>query len=100
MDIVPNHLASVLKTMADPNRLRIIICIGRDSRSVSWIVEKTGLSQPLVSHHLRFLKESRLVQTRRKGPFIYYQLTDPGILKFLKDGNELALRLERTRQID
>ena len=62
------------QTIGDANRLRIIHVIGDQERSVSEIVSATKLSQPLVSHHLRTLKENQILDTRRKGPFIYYKV--------------------------
>ena len=46
-------LQTVFQTLGDANRLRIIKFIGERECSVSEIVQATGLSQPLVSHHLK-----------------------------------------------
>ncbi|MCL6106905.1 MAG: ArsR family transcriptional regulator [Actinobacteria bacterium] len=43
-----------------------------DCQSVSAIVEETGLSQPLVSHHLRVLREAGLARAEIRGAFNYY----------------------------
>ncbi len=51
------QMEDVLQTLGDANRLRIVSFIGRESRAVSEIVTATRLSQPLVSHHLRVLRE-------------------------------------------
>jgi ArsR family transcriptional regulator len=76
-------LANLFKALADENRLRIIAAIGHEEKSVSQIIEDTGLSQSLVSHHLRLLRQSRVVQTRRERAFVYYRLTDPSMLETL-----------------
>ena len=76
-------LQSVFQTLGEANRLRIIKFIGDQERSVSQIVEETGLSQPLVSHHLRTLRESLILDTKRQGPFIYYKLKDAKLLEAL-----------------
>jgi DNA-binding transcriptional ArsR family regulator len=68
------------KSLSDENRLRILLCISSGKKSVGGIVEELGLSQPLVSHHLRELKRSLLAKIERSGPFIYYELSDPRIL--------------------
>ena len=72
--------AFLAKSLSDGNRLRILHCISTEQKSVSAIVEELGLSQPLVSHHLKELKHSLLVTVERQGPFIYYELADPRIL--------------------
>lgn len=83
--IKPNSaLAAAFQTLGDPNRLKILAFIGSRVCSVSEIVGATGLSQPLVSHHLRILRERKLVDTKRQGPFIYYQLHDSGILEIMQ----------------
>jgi DNA-binding transcriptional ArsR family regulator len=69
--------------LSDINRLRIISFIGSGERSVTEIVKETNLSHPLVSHHLKTLKNSRLLETKRKGPFIHYKLTSLKLLEVL-----------------
>jgi DNA-binding transcriptional ArsR family regulator len=72
------------KSLSDENRLRILLCISSGKKSVGGIVEALGLSQPLVSHHLKELKRSLLVRIERSGPFIYYELSDPRILDVVR----------------
>jgi DNA-binding transcriptional ArsR family regulator len=76
-------IQTLLATLSDSNRLGIIHFIGDGRSSVSEIVQATGLSQPLVSHHLRTLKESGILETTRKGPFIYYSLKMSALLDVL-----------------
>jgi DNA-binding transcriptional ArsR family regulator len=75
-----NNLQQIFQTLSDANRLRIIKFIGESERSVGQIVEETGLSQPLVSHHLKTLRERHILETTRNGPFIYYRLKDTRLL--------------------
>ena len=79
-----DSIAFLAKALSDENRLRILLCIGGEKKSVSRIVEELGLSQPLVSHHLKELKRSLLVQVERSGPFIYYDVADPSVLDILE----------------
>lgn len=73
-------LAKIFKVLGDTNRLGIVMSIGKDSRSVTEIINSTGLSQTLVSFHLRTLRNSEIVKTKRNGPFIYYRLSEPGLI--------------------
>ena len=77
-------VAFLAKSLSDENRLRILLCVSNAKKSVSSIVEELGLSQPLVSHHLKELKRSLLVKIERNGPFIYYELVDPRILEVVR----------------
>ena len=85
-------LQQFLKILADSNRLRIVYFIGKERKSVSEIIQSLELPQPLVSHHLRVLKEGHVLEPEREGAFIYYSLTKPQLLGSLKElqqiGNE------------
>ncbi len=83
-------LAQFIKVLGDPNRLAIIRAIGRESRSVTEIINTTGLSQTLVSFHLRTLRDVRIVKTRREGPFIYYSLAVPDLFDMLGELSRIA----------
>ena len=91
-------LQSIFQTLGDVNRLRIIRIIGNQSRSVSEIVETTKLSQPLVSHHLRVLREQGILKTKREGPFIYYELSDIRLLDALGIFSEILVPPEAARK--
>jgi DNA-binding transcriptional ArsR family regulator len=85
--------AFLAKSLADENRLRILLCLGNGKKSVSQIVEELNLSQPLISHHLKELRRSLLVTVERRGPFVYYELSDPRIVEILMSLEALALEL-------
>jgi DNA-binding transcriptional ArsR family regulator len=90
--------AFLSKSLSDSNRLRILLLISSDRKSVSAIVEELNLSQPLVSHHLKELKRSLLVRVEREGPFIYYELADSRILDILRTLSEIATDLLSARK--
>ncbi|HDL20492.1 MAG TPA: ArsR family transcriptional regulator [Nitrospirae bacterium] len=82
---LPEQLARIFKVLGDTNRLGIVMAIGKGSHSVTEIINATGLSQTLVSFHLRVLRKAEVVTTRREGPFIYYSLSDPSLMDILDD---------------
>ena len=55
------RLVPVLKALADMNRLAIVLELAQRERSVTELTEIFGLSQTLVSHHLKVLRDCRLV---------------------------------------
>lgn len=83
------NTAKILKVLGDPNRLNIVFAIGKKSRSVTEIMRITGLSQTLVSFHLRALRRIDIVKTRRDGPFIYYSLKAPHLIDILMEISKL-----------
>jgi len=91
-------VAFLAKSLSDENRLRILLCVSNGKKSVSSIVEELGLSQPLVSHHLKELKRSLLVKIERNGPFIYYELVDPRILDVIRTLSTVATDLLTARK--
>lgn len=60
-------LRLVHKALADVNRLRIVQRLAEGEASVSELIDRVGLSQPLVSWHLGRLRVAGLIQTRRVG---------------------------------
>jgi ArsR family transcriptional regulator, zinc-responsive transcriptional repressor len=90
-------VAFVAKSLSDENRLRILLCVNAGKKSVSAIVEELNLSQPLVSHHLKELRRSLLVQVERRGPFVYYEIADARILQIVAALKDLATDLLAAR---
>lgn len=77
---------SLLKLLADKNRLKILCILKADTHTVGEIVEHLGESQSLISHHLISLKEMNLVDFQKDGRAIYYSLSPKGtsVIKLLK----------------
>jgi DNA-binding transcriptional ArsR family regulator len=90
--------AFLAKSLSDWNRLRILLFISQEKKSVSAIVEELELSQPLVSHHLKELKRSLLVKVERDGPFIYYELSDDRIIHVMQELSAIASDLLSKRK--
>ena len=86
------------KSLSDGNRLRILLLLADGKRSVSAIVDELGLSQALVSHHLKELRRSLLVTVKRRGPFVYYSLADPRILDVIDNLDNIANQLLTERR--
>jgi ArsR family transcriptional regulator len=63
-----------LRFLSDGNRLRILQILSRRESCVCELIEQIGLTQPLVSYHLRRLREAGLVRTRRKAQWVYYSI--------------------------
>ncbi len=71
-------LEQYFKALSDNNRLRIINLLLHGELCVCDIQYVLENSQPNVSRHLAYLKNSGMVLDRRDGYRIYYRLTDPG----------------------
>ena len=71
---ITEPMISRLQALADPNRLRILDALRDGERCVCWLTESLDLGQPLLSHHLKVLREARLVSGRKDGRWVYYAI--------------------------
>ncbi len=97
MAFSPSTVERLFKVLADQNRLRILQALEDGERSVSEILERTGLPQTLASFHLRTLREAGVVTTERKGPFVFYRLADPSLPNLLDACARYAATLAEAR---
>lgn len=83
IEAMADDAAAFLAQLANGQRLRILCQMLEGECSVTSFVNSTGLSQPAVSHHLKKLRDSGLVETRRDAQTIYYSLKDPAIERII-----------------
>lgn len=67
-------LCSLFLALSDPTRLKLLRLMADGERSVGYLAEKLGESQPKISRHLAFLRDHDVVSTRRDGKHIYYHI--------------------------
>jgi ArsR family transcriptional regulator len=70
-------LAQVFKALGDPVRLRLVSLIGARQGGEVCVCDLTSafdLSQPTISHHLKVLREAGLIDSERRGTWVYYRL--------------------------
>jgi DNA-binding transcriptional ArsR family regulator len=79
------ELAEMLHIMGDANRLSILLACLDDEQSVGSLAAGLGLTQSLVSHHLRLLRAARLVKGRRQGKQVFYTAADVHVRSVLHD---------------
>jgi len=80
-----SRLADLFRLMGDTSRLRIIVICLHDPINVSDIASQLGLSQSLVSHHLRLLRAARIVRSERRGKQVFYVAADEHIQCVIED---------------
>jgi len=79
-----DELVVLGKVLSDINRVRIIALLKREKElCVCEICDTLGLSQPLVSRHLKQMRKAELVQTKQNGKWKVYSLRDLPIINFL-----------------
>ena len=75
-----NNPVDFAKAIADATRQRIMRVCCCNWCSVTELVEKSGVSQPTVSHHLAILREAGLVNVRHEGKQSFYSLNQDRVV--------------------
>src|SRR6266542_6380479 len=69
-------LAGIFKALADPVRLRLLSMIASRAGDEVCVCELTGsfdVTGPTISHHLKVLREAGLIESERRGTWVYYR---------------------------
>jgi ArsR family transcriptional regulator, zinc-responsive transcriptional repressor len=75
----------LLKVLSAPARLAIVAELAEQPLFVHELVKRLDMSQPLVSHHLRVLRDARLVGVERLGREAVYSLADQHVGHIVAD---------------
>ena len=94
-----DHLAEYFKVFSEPNRLAVLSALREGPRNVTAVVECTGLSQALVSKHLKLLTIAGVVRRRPEGSLVFYDVIDPAVFTLLSQAEALLLAARR-QQLD
>ena len=84
------QFALIGKVLASPSRLLLLDLLSQGEKPVETLAEQAGLSVPNASNHLRELRATSLVRTRRSGQHIYYRLPSPAIRDLLRSLQDVA----------
>ena len=76
-------VAEIFKQLSNGTRLRILWLLCHCEECVSNISAAMKMSDPAVSHHLKTLKNTGLIVSRREGKEIYYKLADTQVAKYI-----------------
>ena len=83
-----NELADFYKVFGDATRVKILCVLLESAMCVCDLAELLGMTQSAISHHLRILKQMKLVKNRREGKTVYYSLADGHIQTIISQGME------------
>ncbi len=75
---------TMLKLLGNEDRLMLLCQLTEGERTVGELEQLTGIGQPTLSQQLGVLRRDGLVQTRREGKFIWYQLADDRALQLMQ----------------
>ncbi len=77
---ISKQIATPLSAIASPQRIAILLLIGKGEACVCHLEASLGWRQAYISQHLMVLRKADILQDRREGRYIYYRLKDTSIL--------------------
>ena len=77
--------AKIFALLGDAGRLQLVLRCMEKPQTVGELAEASGMSQSLTSHHLRQLRDQRILASERNGRHIFYQIDDEHISRVVRD---------------
>jgi ArsR family transcriptional regulator len=103
------YMESFYMALADKTRLRLLNLMRDEEVCVCFFTEVLGDSQPKISRHLAYLRNSGLVKSRRDGKWMHYSIVEPededgkrvlqGVLEWLDSRPELRAEREKYKKV-
>ena len=84
------QFARIGKAVAHPKRIELLDLLCQGERSVEVLADAAAMTVVNASAHLRVLRESRLVATRKEGTRVFYRLADDAVCEFFFSLRDLA----------
>jgi len=86
-----SRAAAVFRALSDETRLRILKAISQMEELCECnIVPVLGLSQPTVNYHLKVLREAGLVESERRGQWVYHTVNSKAVLGAVRELTEIG----------
>ncbi len=80
------HVAELFRAFSDTSRVRIMSALLNGEMNVSALSQAVGISESAVSHHMRSLRQMRLVTSRKDGKEVHYRVEDEHIIHLFRQG--------------
>ena len=90
-ELTAAQVAELFSALSDTSRIRIIAALTHGEMNVGALAEQVGISESAVSHHMRHLRQMRLVRGRKNGRYVFYSLNDDHINDLFRCGLEHVL---------
>ena len=81
MELNPKKTAVIFKAFCDENRIRILQILKDGEKCACRLLEALSITQPTLSHHMKTLLDSGIVNGRKEGKWMYYSISEEGLKK-------------------
>ncbi|MCC7326821.1 MAG: winged helix-turn-helix transcriptional regulator [Burkholderiales bacterium] len=78
------EVCALLKVLANEDRLLLMCQIASARRNVGELEAATGIRQPTLSQQLGVLRQEGLVETEKKGKYVFYRLSDDNAVRVMR----------------
>lgn len=69
-----NEVSELCKVLSDPHRIHILQMLVSGEKCASELLEQFTISQPTLSHHMKTMTDSGLLQEKKRGKRTYYSI--------------------------
>lgn len=76
--VEPKKAAQIFKALCDENRIQILQLLAGGEKCACKLLEEMPVSQPTLSHHMKILCDSGIVEGRKEGKWMHYRISPEG----------------------
>ena len=80
---ISKQIASPLEAIASPQRIAILLAIGKGEACVCHLETALGMRQAYISQHLMALRKADILQDRRDGRYVFYKIKNASLLDLI-----------------
>lgn len=84
-------VAKIFKAFCDENRLRILELLQKGEICACYLLEDLSITQSTLSHHMKILCESGIVNNRKEGKWMHYSISPEGSKKVIELLKEITM---------
>lgn len=81
MKLDPKKTAAIFKAFCDENRIKILQLLLGGEKCACKLLEALAITQPTLSHHMKILLDSGIVNGRKEGKWMHYSISKKGLEK-------------------
>ena len=81
MKLNPKKTAVIFKAFCDENRIKILQLLIDGEKCACKLLEEMNITQPTLSHHMKILLDSGIVNGRKEGKWMHYSISKEGLEK-------------------
>ena len=85
-DRAAGDVAELFRALSDTSRIKLMATLIGGETNVGALAEAAGISESAVSHHMRNLRQLRMVRARKEGRQVFYSIDDQHILDLFLRG--------------